>query len=86
MLAVAVDVEVTEGGESAFIQATLENARNSVKEPGVSRFDFKQNVESPRNFLLFEVYNNVNGPTEHKASGNRWSQLLTCNCEVKLFH
>jgi (4S)-4-hydroxy-5-phosphonooxypentane-2,3-dione isomerase len=71
MLAVAVDVEVTEGGESAFIQATLENARNSVKEPGVSRFDFMQNVESPRNFLLFEVYNNVNGPTEHKATGNR---------------
>lgn len=70
MLAVAVDVEVTEGGETAFIKATLDNARNSVREPGVTRFDFMQNIENPRNFLLFEVYNNVNGPVEHKATGD----------------
>ena len=69
MLAVAVDVEVIEGGEAAFIQATLDNARNSVREPGVTRFDFMQNNENPRNFLLFEVYNNVDGPIEHKATG-----------------
>ena len=69
MLAVAVDVEVVEGGEDAFIKASLENCRNSVKEPGVTRFDFMQNNENPRNFLLFEVYNNENGPIEHKATG-----------------
>ena len=69
MLAVAVDVEVTEGGEAAFIAASIENCRNSVKEPGVTRFDFMQNNDNPRNFLLFEVYNNANGPVEHKATG-----------------
>ena len=69
MLAVAVDVEVIEGDEEAFIAATLINCRNSVREPGVTRFDFMQNNENPRNFLLFEVYNNPDGPAEHKATG-----------------
>ena len=69
MLAVSVDVEVIEGGEEAFIAATLMNCRSSIKEPGVTRFDFMQNNENPRNFLLFEVYNNPDGPVEHKATG-----------------
>ena len=78
MLAVAVDVEVVEGGEEAFIAASLANCQRSVKEPGVTRFDFMQNNDNPRNFLLFEVYNNPNGPVEHKATGGRLFVLCTC--------
>ena len=69
MLTVTVDVDVVEGGEAAFIAATLSNCKNSIKEPGVTRFDFMQNNDNPRNFLLFEVYNNNNGFTEHKTTG-----------------
>mmetsp|Transcript_12555 Transcript_12555/g.12176 ORF Transcript_12555/g.12176 Transcript_12555/m.12176 type:complete len:282 (-) Transcript_12555:2085-2930(-) len=70
MLAVAVDVEVTEGTEDLFIAASIENCKNSVREPGVTRFDFMQNNERPTNFLLFEVYNNAEAPLEHKATAH----------------
>jgi alcohol dehydrogenase class IV/quinol monooxygenase YgiN len=70
MLAVVVDVEVTEGSEAAFIEATLANCKCSIKEPGVHRFDFMQNKENPRNFALVEVYNNANAPVEHKATAH----------------
>ncbi len=70
MLAVVVDVEVTEGSEAAFVAATVANCKNSVKEPGVHRFDFLQNKENPRNFILVEVYSNEGAPAEHKATAH----------------
>ena len=40
MLAVVVDIEVAKGSEALFIDATIENCQNSLKESGVHRFDF----------------------------------------------
>ena len=40
----------------AYKEATLENARKTVQEPGVIRFDVLQDREDPTHFSLFEVY------------------------------
>jgi autoinducer 2-degrading protein len=42
MLIVNVHVHVKEGMERAFMEASLENAKNSVQEPGIARFDVLQ--------------------------------------------
>jgi hypothetical protein len=42
LLAVHVNVKVKEGREEAFKQASINNARQSVTEPGIARFDVIQ--------------------------------------------
>ncbi len=40
----------------AFKAATVENARHSVQEPGIARFDVIQQADDPTRFVLVEVY------------------------------
>ena len=70
MLIVHVHVHVKEGSEEAFNAASLENARNSVQEPGVARFDVCQQNDDPTRFVLVEVYRNENAPAEHKETAH----------------
>ena len=79
MLAVVVDVEVTKGSENLFIEATIENCENSLKESGVHRFDFMQNSENPSNFVLVEVYNSAEAPMSHKATAHYSKWAATVN-------
>jgi autoinducer 2-degrading protein len=71
---VIVHVQVKPDAVAAFRAATLENARHSVKEPGVARFDVVQSVEDPTRFVLLEVYRSPDAPTAHKATAHyaRW--------------
>ena len=62
MLIVHVFVHVKPDAVDAFIAATLENARNSVQEPGVVRFDVVQQDDDPTRFLLIEIYRTPAGP------------------------
>jgi len=59
----------------AFKEATIENARNSIQEPGVARFDFLQQQDDPTRFILTEVYHNKDGVAAHRASAhyNAWA-------------
>lgn len=52
----------------AFRAATLENARNSVKEPGIARFDVMQQQDDPTHFVLVEVYRTADDPARHKET------------------
>jgi (4S)-4-hydroxy-5-phosphonooxypentane-2,3-dione isomerase len=54
----------------AFKIATIENARNSVQEPGVARFDVIQELEDPTQFVLVEVYRDTDAAAAHKATGH----------------
>lgn len=63
-----VSVHVRPEFIDAFREATLENARNSVQEPGVARFDVIQRVDDPAWFTLVEVYRNADAPAQHKAT------------------
>ncbi len=45
--------------------ATLENARKTIEEPGVIRFDVLQDEEDPSHFSLFEVYRDKEAQESH---------------------
>lgn len=49
----------------AYKVATLENARETLKEPGVIRFDVLQDKEDPSHFSLFEVYRDKAAQESH---------------------
>ena len=46
----------------------LANARESVKEPGVARFDVVQQQDDPTRFVLVEVYRDANAAVAHKET------------------
>jgi (4S)-4-hydroxy-5-phosphonooxypentane-2,3-dione isomerase len=68
MLIVHVHVHVLPEYIEAFREVTVENARNSIKEPGIARFDVLQHSTDPSRFILVEVYRNAEAPTAHKAT------------------
>ncbi len=57
-----------------FIKATLDNASNSAKEPGIARFDVIQQIDDPTKFTLVEVYRSPDAVPKHKETAhyNRW--------------
>lgn len=70
MLIVHVFVHVKAEAVDPFITATRENARNSVREPGVVRFDVIQQEDDPTRFVLVEVYRSPDDPARHKATAH----------------
>ncbi len=68
MFIVHVSVHVRPEGVAVFKDATLENARNSIQEPGVARFDVMQQQDDPTRFLLVEVYRTPDDPARHKET------------------
>jgi (4S)-4-hydroxy-5-phosphonooxypentane-2,3-dione isomerase len=68
MLIVHVYVRVKPDDIESFKEATLENARASVKEPGVARFDVAQQADDPARFVLVEVYRTAAAPAAHKET------------------
>jgi autoinducer 2-degrading protein len=70
MLVVHVHVHVRPESVAAFIAATLANARNSVQEPGIARFDIVQQQDDPTRFVLVEVYRRPEDPARHKETAH----------------
>jgi quinol monooxygenase YgiN len=70
MVIVHVHVRVVAGGADAFRQATLANARESVREPGVARFDVIQQEDDPSRFELIEIYRTSDAAAAHKATAH----------------
>ncbi len=70
MLIVHVHIKVRDQDIEAFKTATLKNARNSLKEPGVIRFDLIQKIDDPTIFLLSEVYKNEEASAKHKETAH----------------
>lgn len=68
MLVVHVSVHVKPESVEAFREATIANARESVKEPGIARFDVVQQLDDPTRFVLVEVYRNPQAPAAHKET------------------
>jgi quinol monooxygenase YgiN len=68
MLIVHVHVHVKADQVDAFKAASLENARRSVQEPGIARFDVIQQRDDPTRFVLVEVYRTPEDPARHKAT------------------
>ena len=65
-----VHVHVKPGQEEAFKTATLENARNSVQEAGVARFDVVQQQDDPTRFVLVEAYREADSQAKHRETAH----------------
>ena len=78
MLVVHVHVHLKPDSIEAFKQATLENARASVEEPGIARFDVVQQQDDPTRFVLVEVYRNADAPARHKETAHylKWRDAV----------
>jgi (4S)-4-hydroxy-5-phosphonooxypentane-2,3-dione isomerase len=68
MLIVHVHIHVKSEAADAFVAATLANARASVQEPGIARFDLIRQADDPQRFILQEVYRNAAAPAAHKET------------------
>ena len=68
MLVVHVHVHVKPEYVEAFKQASLANARESIKEPGIARFDCLQQQDGPARFVLVEAYRTPQAPAAHKET------------------
>jgi len=79
MLIVHVFVHVKPDQVQAFEAATIENARNSVQEPGIARFDVIRQQDDPTRFVLVEVYRTEQDPARHKETAhyNKWRDTVT---------
>lgn len=78
MLVVHVHVHVKPEHVEAFRQATLDNARHSVQEPGIARFDVVQQADDPTRFVLVEAYRTIEATVAHKATAHyaRWRDAV----------
>lgn len=70
MLVVHVHVHIKPDCVEAFQSATLENARASVREPGVARFDVMQQADDATRFVLIEAYRTADAPAAHKETAH----------------
>lgn len=70
LLVALVKVRVKPECVDAFRRITLENARASVKEPGIARFDVIQQADDPARFVLIEVYRSADAPAKHKETAH----------------
>jgi len=78
MLIVHVHVHVKPEFVEAFKAATIENARNSILEPGIARFDVVQQQDAPTRFVLVEVYRTPDDPARHKETAHyqKWRDTV----------
>ena len=70
MIVVHVHVHVKPEFVEQFRSASVENARNSVQEPGIARFDVIQQTDDPTRFLLVEVYRDQEATAKHKETAH----------------
>jgi quinol monooxygenase YgiN len=78
LIVVHVHAHVKPEAIEAFRAASIDNARHSVREPGVARFDVVQSTEDPTRFVLVEVYRTPDAPAAHKATAHyaRWRDAV----------
>ena len=78
MYVVCVTVLVKPEFVPKFIQATLDNARNTRREPGNVRFDVLQAEDDPSRFTLYEAYHAKDDFAGHQQTEHylRWKQTV----------
>ena len=90
MFIVHVFTHVKPDQVEAFKGATLENARASMQEPGIARFDVVQQRDDATRFVLVEVYRTPDDPARHKETAHyqKWrdtvaDMMAEPRCSVK---
>lgn len=70
MIVTTVKVYVKKEHINEFIEATIENHRNSVRERGNMRFDVLQSIDDPGCFTLYEAYESDEAAKAHKDTAH----------------
>ena len=78
MLIVHVHVHVKPESVEEFRRATLENARASVQEPGIARFDVVEQQDDATRFVLTEIYRDAEAAAAHKQTAHyaKWRDAV----------
>jgi len=78
MLIVQVHVCVKPESAAAFKKATVENARSSIQEPGIARFDVLEQQDDATRFVLIEVYRTPEAVAAHRETAHyaRWRDAV----------
>jgi autoinducer 2-degrading protein len=78
MYVTLVQVHVKPDKVKDFIEASVENARESIKEPGNVRFDVLQSAEDPTKFVLYEAYVTREDAAAHKDTPHyqKWKTVV----------
>lgn len=77
-LTIIVNIEVKPGMEGEFERATLVNARASIREPGIVRFDFVKSASEGGRYVLIEGYRDDAAPAAHKETAHykAWKEAV----------
>ncbi len=70
MIVTCVYVHVKPDDINSFIDATVANHLESVREPGNLRFDLIQETENPCRFMIYEAYESEQAAANHKNTGH----------------
>ena len=78
MLIVHVHVHVKPESVADFSRATIENARASVQEAGIARFDVVQQQDDGTRFVLIEAYRTREAAAAHKETAHyaKWRDTV----------
>ena len=78
MYVVVVTVHVKPGFAEAFVQVTLDNARNSRHEPGNVRYDVLRAEDNPNRFAFYEAYHTKEDFVKHQQTQHyqRWKDAV----------
>ncbi len=78
MYIVCVTIFVKEEYLDKFVEATLENCKNTRKEEGNVRFDFLRSEEEPNRFFLYEVYKTKEDFKKHQETTHylKWRETV----------
>jgi quinol monooxygenase YgiN len=87
MLTVHVHIQVKPEQVEAFKAACVENSRNSLREPGIARFDVLQQQDDATRFLLVEIYRSAEAPAAHKRTTHykAWAESVADMMAVPRF-
>jgi autoinducer 2-degrading protein len=70
MIVTCVYIKVKPDYLNSFIDATIANHKESVREPGNLRFDLVQKADDPYSFMIYEAYESEAAAAEHKKTAH----------------
>lgn len=78
MIATTVMVTVKKEHIEEFINESILNHQESIKESGNLRFDILQSLENPAYFLFYEAYETQESAAAHKTTAHytRWKNTV----------
>jgi (4S)-4-hydroxy-5-phosphonooxypentane-2,3-dione isomerase len=78
MIVTCIYVTVKPDAIQEFTKATVENHRESVREPGNLRFDIIQLSDDPTRFMIYEAYVSESDVSVHKTTAHylKWRDTV----------